>query len=255
MDAPPLWSRFSADPRSHSQVRASDADRAVVTDVVSEAYALGQIDAEELDERIESAGRVKTLGEIPDLVQDLIIAEAGDLEPKELDGPARAQALARLEADRIPITPEQINAAAERYYKDRVRRSLVGLVAGPVGITTVIWAITSFASHQFIFFWPIFVMIPMILGAISQIAHKDDVIRNRRRELTQRARAQLGDAEAKRQIEEHKQENADYEESFGEGLQPPHPLAPPYSSGGHSSRNERHRRREERRRQRGNPWN
>lgn len=256
MNSRPLWSRFSADPRAHGQVRASDADRAVVTDVLSEAFALGQIDAEEFDERSEIANRLKTLGEVPDLVQDLIIAEAGDVEPGDLDDSARAQALARLDADRVPITPEQIDAAARKYYKDRVRNALLGMLAGPAGITLAIWAFTSFASGGFFFFWPIFVILPMLFGAISQIANKERLIQNRKSELTKRARAKLGDAEAQRQLEEHKndEEDDDFGDSFGNGLQPPHPLAPPFAPGQDDPRDEMRRRREERRRRRRNPW-
>jgi hypothetical protein len=202
MNARRLWSRFSADPRSHGQVRASDADRAVVSDVLSEAYALGQLDVEEFDERTEAAGKVKTLGEIPALVDDLVLSDPAEVEPDKLDDAGRAQALARLEADRVPITPEQIDAAAKQYYRDRVRRSLIGLVAGPAGITTAIWAVTSIAHGGFIFFWPLFVIIPMLIGGLSRITHKDDIIRERKRELTRRARAHLGDAEARRQLEE-----------------------------------------------------
>ncbi|MCF2587009.1 DUF1707 SHOCT-like domain-containing protein [Brevibacterium sp. UCMA 11752] len=256
MNSSPLWSRFSVDPRAHGQVRASDADRAVVTDVLSEAFALGQIDAEEFDERSEAANRLKTLGEVPDLVQDLIIAEAGEVAPGELDDSARAQALARLNTDRIPITPEQIDAAAQKYYKDRVRNALLGMFAGPVGVTLAIWAATSFATGRFIFFWPIFVILPMLFGAISQISNKQSLIRDRKRELTKRARAQLGDAEAKRELEEHKNvdEDEDYEDTFGNGLQPPHPLAPPFAPGGMSPSDEMRRRRRERRHRRRNPW-
>lgn len=237
-------------------MRASDADRAVVTDVLAEAFALGQIDAEEFDERSEAANGLKTLGEAPELVQDLIIAEAGDAEPSDLDEPARAQALARLEADRVPITPEQIDAAAHKYYKDRVRKAILGMIAGPAGVTLAIWTVSSLAAGSPIFFWPIFIVIPMLFGAISQFANKDEVIRRRKRELTRRARAQLGDAEAKRELEEHKPDTDDDDQDpFGRGLQPPHPLDPPFAPGHDSPRDETRRRREERRRRRRhNPW-
>ncbi len=167
MESRPLWSRFSADPRAYGQVRASDADRAVVTDVLSEAYALGQIDAGEFDERMETAGRVKTLGEIPDLVSDLVVADAEEIDPDHLDEASRKRALAQLDDERIPITPTQIQAAAEKYYRDRVRRALLGMVAGPVGFTLLIWAVSSIATGAFIFFWPIFIILPTFFGAVS----------------------------------------------------------------------------------------
>lgn len=254
MNASPLWSRFSADPRSYGRVRASDADRAVVSDVLSEGYALGQLDVEEFDERTEAAAKIKTLGEVPELIEDLVLADPAEVEPGKLDDAGRAQALARLEAERVPITPEQIDAAAQKYYRDRVRRALLGAVAGPVGIVLAIWAISSIASGGFIFFWPIFVIIPTLLGGLGNIARKDEIIRNRKKELTRRARAQLGDAEAKRQLEEGEPPERDYEADFGTGLQPPHPSHPPYSPGQISRREERDRRRSHRRHNRDNPW-
>ncbi len=254
MNARPLWSRFSADPRSHGQVRASDADRAVVSDVLSEAYALGQLDVEEFDERTEAAAKVKTLGEVPALIEDLVLADPSEVEPDKLDDAGRAQALARLEADRVPITPEQIDVAAQQYYRDRVRRAALGLIAGPGGITLAIWAFTSIARGEFIFFWPIFAIIPMLLGFFSRVGHKEDTIRERKRELTRRARAHLGDAEAKRELEKGEQSADDYESEFGRGLQPPHPSHPPYSPGQIARRDERRRRREGRRAHRDNPW-
>lgn len=222
--------------------------------MLSEAYALGQLDVEEFDERTEAAGKVKTLGEVPALIEDLVLSDPSEIEPDKLDDASRAQALARLEADRVPITPEQIDAAAQQYYRDRARRAMLGIVAGPAGITVAIWAFTSIARGDFIFFWPIFVIIPMLLGGISRIAHKDEIIRNRKRELTRRARAHLGDAEAKRELERGEPPERDYESEFGRGLQPPHPSHPPYSPGQISRRDERRRRRQGRRSHRDNPW-
>ncbi|MGC2939348.1 DUF1707 SHOCT-like domain-containing protein [Brevibacterium sp. FAM 24638] len=254
MNASPLWSRFSADPRSHGQVRASDADRAVVSDVLSEGYALGQLDVEEFDERTEAAAKIKTLGEVPVLIEDLVLSDPADVEPDKLDDAGRAQALARLEADRVPITPEQIDAAAQKYYRDRVRQALIGIMAGPAGFMLLIWAFTSIARGEFIFFWPIFIIVPMLFGGLGRIANKDEIIRKRKKELTRRARAHLGDDEAKRQLEQNEPQERDFESDFGTGLQPPHPSHPPYSPGQISRRDDRHRRRRGRRHHRDNPW-
>lgn len=252
-----IWSRFSADPRIHGAVRASDADRAVVAEALSEAYALGQISADEFDERFDAAERVKTLGEVPALVEDLVV-EAGELEPAAMDDKARAQALARLEDERVPITPEQIAAAAEKYYRNRVRQALFGMIAGPVGITVAIWAATSIAAGSLIFFWPIFVIVPVLFGALSHVTGKDRIISNRKKELTQRARAHLGDAEASRSLEERSRTGSrpEADEDIGIGPHPglhglpsqPHPFA-----SGHRPRSKdeiRRRRREARSRRR-----
>jgi hypothetical protein len=52
-------------------VRASDADRDRVADILREALAEGRIDAEEHSERIDSVYQAKTLGELEPLVRDL----------------------------------------------------------------------------------------------------------------------------------------------------------------------------------------
>lgn len=251
MESRSLWTRFSADPRSHEQVRASDADRAVVSDVLSEAFALGQIDAEEFDERTESAARIKTLGQIPPLLADLVVTDADEIDPLHLDEAGRARALAQLDDDRIPLTPVQIEAAAERYYRDRVHRTLFGLVAGPVGFLTFIWLISSIAGGIH-FFWPIFILIPVVFGAISQITGKDEIIRRRKQELTKRARAHLGDEEARRQLDSGvSRQDDDIDDDWTPGLPPrpyPHPFAPGFDS--HSRDEERRRRRELRARRR-----
>src|SRR5699024_7568127 len=163
--------------------RASDADRALGSAVLSDAYALGQLDVADFDERTEAASKLKTLGEIPELIDDLVLTDPAEVAPGLLSEAARAQALASLDDDRMQLTPEQNDAAARKYYRDRVRRSILCMIACPVGFTLALWAFASFASGQFIFFWPIFVILPMLFGGITRIAHKDEIIRNRKREL------------------------------------------------------------------------
>src|SRR5699024_12370824 len=97
-------------------------------DVLSEAYALGQLDVAEFDERTEAASKLKTLGEIPELIDDLVLTDPAEVEPGQLGEAERPQALARLEDDRVPNTPDQIDAAARMYYPDRELRSILGLL-------------------------------------------------------------------------------------------------------------------------------
>lgn len=52
-------------------VRASDADRDRVADILREALAEGRLDAEEHSERIDAVYRAKTLGELEPVVRDL----------------------------------------------------------------------------------------------------------------------------------------------------------------------------------------
>ncbi|MFF3324639.1 DUF1707 domain-containing protein [Streptomyces sp. NPDC002889] len=76
-------------------IRASDADRDRIADILREAMAEGRLDAEEHSERIDAVYRAKTVGELEPLVRDLpattrrAAAPAEDLYGSELPtGPA-----------------------------------------------------------------------------------------------------------------------------------------------------------------------
>jgi hypothetical protein len=56
---------------AHATMRASDADRDRVAEVLREAYAEGRLDADEHTERISRAYEAKTLGELAPLLSDL----------------------------------------------------------------------------------------------------------------------------------------------------------------------------------------
>ncbi|MFV0128035.1 DUF1707 domain-containing protein [Streptomyces sp. HMX112] len=82
-------------PQSTGSLRASDADRDRVADILRDALAEGRIDAEEHAERIDAVYRAKTVGELEPLVQDLPAPRAGaepspayTYGPEEPAGPA-----------------------------------------------------------------------------------------------------------------------------------------------------------------------
>jgi hypothetical protein len=54
-----------------SWIRASDQDRQNAVELFSEAYAVGRLSREELDERVTAAYSAKTLGELRDFTADL----------------------------------------------------------------------------------------------------------------------------------------------------------------------------------------
>lgn len=58
-------------PAEPPAIRASDADRDRIADILREALAEGRLDAEEHAERIDSVYRAKTVGELEPLVRDL----------------------------------------------------------------------------------------------------------------------------------------------------------------------------------------
>jgi hypothetical protein len=68
---PPLQSHPPAPVREPASLRASDADRDRVADILREAMAEGRLDAEEHGERIDAVYRAKTQAELEPLVRDL----------------------------------------------------------------------------------------------------------------------------------------------------------------------------------------
>ena len=99
-----FWGEFELDPRhpSFAPLRASDRDRELVNRVLTESYAQGPLDREELDARATALAAARTLGDLPPLVTDLVpltpSAALGhhSLGPEEL----RQRAVARWERSR-----------------------------------------------------------------------------------------------------------------------------------------------------------
>ncbi|MGW6458206.1 DUF1707 SHOCT-like domain-containing protein [Streptomyces sp. NPDC055078] len=58
-------------PSAADAIRASDADRDRIADILRDAMAEGRLDAEEHSERIDAVYRAKTVGELQPLVRDL----------------------------------------------------------------------------------------------------------------------------------------------------------------------------------------
>ncbi|WP_190154989.1 DUF1707 SHOCT-like domain-containing protein [Streptomyces litmocidini] len=83
---PSLAGPAFADPQG--SLRASDADRDRIADILRDALAEGRLDAEEHSDRIDAVYRAKTVGELEPIVRDLPSARtARDAEPAFAYGP------------------------------------------------------------------------------------------------------------------------------------------------------------------------
>ncbi|MFJ9811985.1 DUF1707 domain-containing protein [Streptomyces sp. NPDC101158] len=79
-----------ADPAG--SLRASDADRDRIADILADALAEGRLDAEEHSERIDAVYRAKTVGELEPIVRDLPVAGSRpQAAPAPLYGPEDAE--------------------------------------------------------------------------------------------------------------------------------------------------------------------
>ncbi|MFH8365837.1 DUF1707 domain-containing protein [Streptomyces sp. NPDC018031] len=86
---PSAGSRPQAAQVADDDIRASDADRDRVADILREALAEGRIDPDEHAERIDGAYRARTRGELRPLVRDLPAAARPFAGPATAAGPHR----------------------------------------------------------------------------------------------------------------------------------------------------------------------
>lgn len=162
-----VWSSFRLDPRQpgNAGLRASDADRAVVQQVLTEAYADGRLDRDELDARTTTVSAARTLGELPPLLGDLVAPPSSTL-------PART-------ADRM--TPDQLEQRAVAKYRSDRREAFLEFV-GPSLVCTAIWFLLGAGGG---FFWPGFVIVFTFLNVLRVVVTSQDMIEKNRRKLLQ----------------------------------------------------------------------
>ena len=167
MSTSSVWHEFSADPRdrANASLRASDADRDLVRRVLSDGYAEGRLDRDELDERADAAGVARVLGDLPPLIDDLV--------PTALvSGSTRA-----LEA--IP------QRAVARWEKQR-RDALWSFFSAST-ICWVIWTVIALGSGTW-FPWPLFVMLGTGIRAARVHVDRADIIAAETRRLEKKER-------------------------------------------------------------------
>jgi len=116
------------DPR----LRASDADREAVAELLREAHAQGRLTVEEFQERLDATFASRTHGELVPITEDLPVAE-----PR----PGAA----------VEGTDDE---------DDGSLRVAWGIWATAVLINLVIWGIASASSGEWIYFWPAWVAGP-----------------------------------------------------------------------------------------------
>jgi hypothetical protein len=158
-----VWDRFSLDPRhaDNARLRASDADRDVVNDLLGTAYAEGRLTPEELDERTDRVTTSRTLGDLPSIIDDLVAATPA-LRPR---GDLRAE--------------------AEHRYRQHRQNALFGFLTP----TLICWAIWAAAGAGFP--WPIFVTIVTGLKLVQLITTRQDSITAIERDLEKKERKRL----------------------------------------------------------------
>jgi hypothetical protein len=168
-----FWASFSHDPRDaqFQSMRASDLDRGIVQQALTEAYADGRLDREEFDERTEQATGARTLGELVPLVGDLV-------SPTTVA--SRGSGLAA-------ATDQELHQrAVEKYASDR-REAVFGFLFATM-ITTVIW----FLVTRDAIFWPGFVALGTGINVAKTVSRKQDIVASHQRRLEKKRAKELG---------------------------------------------------------------
>ncbi|GAA3747988.1 hypothetical protein HDA32_001583 [Spinactinospora alkalitolerans] len=130
------------------RLRASDADRDAVAERLAAALSEGRLDLTEYGERLDSAMRAKTLGELAPIT--------ADLPPP-----------APVERGSDQMDPARLGAAdvSARTWRDRLEpwRGLAGVSVIMIGI----WGVTSVLAGSLLPFWPLWPIGFMFVFALA----------------------------------------------------------------------------------------
>ena len=131
-------------PQPH--LRAADTDRTAVADVLGRHMSAGRLTLEEFDERLTRAYAAKTFGELAELTADLPA-----VEPARPPVPTHPQ----------PAVPASAGGTASGHRSgwDDAHSSWRSWLSTSL-IVIAIWATTSLASWELLYFWPMWVIGP-----------------------------------------------------------------------------------------------
>jgi hypothetical protein len=137
------------------EMRAGDSDREAVASKLKSALDEGRLDLHEYDERLQKTYTAKTYGDLNGLLDDL----PGTLPPQQ----------SQVQGYQPPVSSPAPAAAGEqpRSGGNQMAR-WVGPYAGVILITTIIWAITCITSHRLLYYWPVWMLIPLVFGVWGQ---------------------------------------------------------------------------------------
>lgn len=134
-------------------MRAGDADRKAVADQLKAALDEGRLDLSEYDERLQKTYGAKTFGDLTGLLDDLPGTVPLDRSQVQPSAPPHAPVSA-------PAPSEQPQGAnwLPRY---------LGPYGGVFVVCVLIWLITSVSAGHLVYFWPVWMLIPLVLGFLG----------------------------------------------------------------------------------------
>lgn len=144
-------------------MRAGDKDRQAVADQLKTALDEGRLDLSEYDERLQKTYGAKTFDDLKGLLDDL--------------------------PGTVPVEHSQVTPVAEAApvaspvpgIRHQVARWL-GPYAGVILVCTLIWLITSISAGRVQYYWPVWLLIPAILGVAREAFGGDERARRAERD-------------------------------------------------------------------------
>jgi Domain of unknown function (DUF1707) len=141
------------DRMAREDMRAGDSDRKAVAEQLKAALDEGRLDLGEYDERLQRAYAAKTYAELDGLLTDLpgtVPVQHSQIQPATpASGPAEP-------------------AAAPPVGNGRQIAQWAGPYGGVIVVCILIWAVTSISAGHLTYFWPAWMLIPLILGVSGQ---------------------------------------------------------------------------------------
>ena len=146
-------------PQPH--LRAADTDRAAVASVLGQHMSAGRLTLDEFDERLTRAYAARTFGELDELTADLPAVDSG--------GAAEPVRQAR------PEWPAMTGCGTGQWETEADVRSAWRSWFRTALIVISMWAVTSLASWDLHYFWPVWVFGPWgaVLLARTVTEHRE----------------------------------------------------------------------------------
>jgi hypothetical protein len=136
-------------------MRAADSDRQRVADQLKTALDEGRLDLNEYDERVQRAYSARTYADLDGLLDDL----PGTVPVTH----AQVQ----------PHTPSLAPQPAPVKRDQHSSRHTFGSALTAFLICTLIWAISSFSAGHAYYFWPAWVLIPVVITAVGALTDRN----------------------------------------------------------------------------------
>ena len=142
---------------SRDEMRVGDSERQAVADKLKSALDEGRLELHEYDERLQRTYAAKTYGDLDSLVTDL-------------PGPIPLQQ-SRVQPYQPPAAPQQPAGVGEM--RQPGGPPFLASYGGVVVVCFVIWAVSCVASGEFIYPWPLWMLIPLVFGVIGRLTNRN----------------------------------------------------------------------------------